>query len=31
MKDKLTARLFSFLVAAAAFALIIVPHAGKRW
>jgi len=31
MKDKLTARLHSLLVAAAAFALVIVPLAGKRW
>ena len=31
MKDKLSARLFSLLVTAAAFALFIVPLAGKRW
>jgi hypothetical protein len=31
MKDKLRARLFSLLVSATAFALVIVPLAGKRW
>jgi hypothetical protein len=31
MKDKLSARLFNLLVSAAAFALVIVPLAGKRW
>jgi hypothetical protein len=31
MKDKLSARLFSLLVSVSAFALVIVPLAGKRW
>ena len=31
MKDKLRARLFSLLVTVSAFALFVVPLAGKRW